>query len=350
MLRKRVVRLDTWYDKAMEERLAREPDIDLVTCDRFDAAAAFAALAQAHVYQISSTRDEVLEALLAAEPLLRRCPRLLCVSTSGAGFDTVDVAACTAAGVLVVNQTGGNAAAVAEHTMGVVLALSRRFVEADRRLRRERGYSREDMMGNDVAGRTIGLVGLGHVGTRVAALAHAFGMRVVACDPYLAADEISRRGASALPLDALLAQADFVSLHCPRNKETLGLIGAAELDRMRPGSFFITTARGGIHDEAALASALARGHLAGAAVDVWDREPPPLDHPLLLSDKVIATYHAAGVTYEARRNMAAYAADQIVTVLRGARPPRLVNLDAVPRFIQRFQELLGAPMSFGQAV
>ncbi|MET3662802.1 hydroxyacid dehydrogenase [Aquamicrobium ahrensii] len=340
MVRKTVVRLDTWYDKAMEERLACERDIDLITCERLDVAAATAALGQAHVYQICSTRDEVPEGLFVTGSLVGRCPNLLCVSTSGAGFDTVDVAACTAAGILVVNQAGGNAAAVAEHTIAMVLALSRRILESDRRLRRERGFTREDLMGSDVAGKTIGLVGLGHVGTCVAALAQAFGMRVVACDPYLTPDEISRRGASALSLEGVLAQADFVSLHCPRNKETLGMIGQAEFGRMRKGAFFLTTARGGIHDEAALAEALARGHLAGAAVDVWDREPPPLDHPLLASDKVIATYHTAGVTHEARRNMAAIAAEQIVTVLRGERPPRLVNVAAFPAFLRRFEETI----------
>ncbi|HEY6630340.1 MAG TPA: hydroxyacid dehydrogenase [Rhizobiaceae bacterium] len=320
-----VVRLDTWYDPAMEMRFGEEPDIELLTCGRSDVAATIGALQRACVYQISSTRSDVPTQLLAGEAILRRCPSILCVSTSGAGHDTVDVAACTAAGVLVVNQAGINARAVAEHTLGVILGLSRRIVESDRRLRRQRGFAREDLMGRDIGGKTLGIVGIGHIGTRVAALAGAFGMEVIACDPYLDDALIAQRGARPVTFDRLLREADFVSLHCPRNSETIGMMDAAAFSRMREGSFFVNTARGGIHDEAALGKALEHGRLAGAAVDVWDTEPPALDHPLLQSDRVIATWHTAGVTHEARRGMASGAADQVVDVLRGRRPPRIVN-------------------------
>lgn len=268
-----VVRFDFPYDRAMADRLAREADIELRTCAREGAeTSAWSDLAQAHVYMISSAKDELPRQWFATAKLLERCPKLLCVSTSGAGYDTVDVDACSKAGIIVVNQAGMNAGAVAEHTLGMMLSLSKRISECDRRLRRDRGYSREDLMGRDISGKTIGLVGIGHVGTRVARLAQAFGMTVLAYDPYVSADEIARRGARSVTLDELLAQSDFVSIHCPRTNETLNMIGARAFARMKKGAMFVTTARGGIADEAALFAALQSGQLSGAGVDVWDRK------------------------------------------------------------------------------
>ena len=339
-----VVRFDHPYARSMAERLAREADIELRTCQRQGPdAAGCAALGEAHVYMISSAKDELPRQWFATAELLKRCPRLLCVSTSGAGYDTVDVEACSEAGIIVVNQAGMNAGAVAEHTLGLMLALSKRIAECDRRLRRERGFAREDLMGHDIAGKTLGLIGIGHVGTRVAHLAQAFGMIVLAYDPYVSAEEIARRGARSVPMDELLAQADFVSIHCPRTKETLGMIDARAFARMKKGAMFVTTARGGIHDEAALFERLQSGHLSGAGLDVWDKEPPPLQHPLLTLDNVIATYHTAGVTHEARHHMAAQAAEQVVGVLKGGRPPRLVNPDAWPAYRARFEAIVGLP-------
>jgi D-3-phosphoglycerate dehydrogenase len=221
-----------------------------------------------------------------------------------------------------------------------MLGVSRRMLEGDRRMRRDTGYSREDVMGHEIRGKTLGLVGIGHTGSRVAALGKAFGMEVIATDPFLPIEEIARRGARAVPFDALLAQADIVSLHCPRDAGTLRMMDTAAFARMKRGAIFVTTARGGIHDEAALVAALRSGHLAGAGVDVWDQEPPPLDHPLLAMDNVFATFHTAGVTHEARRNVASIGAEQIVAVLAGERPPRLVNPEVWPAFEQRRARIL----------
>jgi D-3-phosphoglycerate dehydrogenase len=339
---KRVVRSDLWIADAFDERLAREPGVSVrVFPVRGNAAAAWDALASAHVYHISAAKDELPQEWFARADLLARCPDLLCVSSGGAGYDTVDVAACTAAGIAVVNQAGGNAASVAEHTLGFMLGVSRRMLEGDRRMRREIGYSREDVMGHEIQGRTVGLVGIGHIGTRVAALARAFGMEVVATDPFLSAEEITRRGAKPVSFDELLAQSDFVSLHCPRDASTLKMMNANTFGRMKKGAIFITTARGGIHDEAALAEALRSGHLAGAGIDVWDQEPPPLDHPLLAMDNVYATFHTAGVTHEGRGNVAAIGAEQIAGILRGERPPRLINPEVWPAFEKRRAQILG---------
>ena len=337
----RVARTDLWIDPAFDARLAQAPGVSVdVFPVRGDPQAALETLAGAHVYHVSAAKDELPRDWFASADLIRRCPQLLCVSSSGAGHDTVDVAACTAAGIAVVNQAGANAPSVAEHTFGLMLGVSRRMAESDRRLRRTaRGFSREDVMGHEIAGKTLGLVGIGHIGTRVAALGAAFGMQVIGTDPNLEADEIARRGVRAVSLPELLASADFVSLHCPRDAGTARMIDAAAFARMKPGSYFISTARGGIHDEGALVEALRSGHLAGAGLDVWDQEPPPPDHPLLAMENVFATFHTGGVTHEARRTVARVAADQIAALLAGVRPPRVVNPEAWPACEARLSSL-----------
>ena len=343
--RKNVVRFDLPVNPAFDQRLGHESEIELTVCKRAAPEEdGWAALARAHVYHVSATKDELPRRWFVSPELLARCPDLLCVSSAGAGYDTVDVPACTQAGVAVVNQAGGNANSVAEHAFGLILALSRRIIECDRRLRTERGFSREDVMGHEIGGKVLGIVGIGHVGTRVAALAHAFGMSVLATDPYLTEEEIARRGARGVAFDELLAKSDIVTLHCPRAKDTLGMINAGALQQMKRGAMFITTARGGIHDEAALLAALKSGHISGAGLDVWDQEPPPLDHPLLALGNVIASFHTAGVTHEARRNMAAIAAEQIVGALKGGRPPRLINPEVWPAYAARFEAALGTPV------
>jgi len=340
--RKVVVRFNQWYDPAMAERFAREPDIELRTVEREkDDEKAWAALEVAHAFQISSAKDELPKRWFVTDELLERCPKLLCVSSNGAGYDTVDVPACTARGVLVVNQAGGNAQSVAEHAIGLMLDVTRKISLNDRLLRRERGFSREDIMGREMSGKVVGIVGIGHIGTRVARLARAFDMTVLAVDPYLTEEEIERRGAKATSFEQLLERSDFVTLHCPRDKSTLKMMNAETFGRMKKGSVFVTTARGGIHDETALLQALTSGHLMGAGLDVWEKEPPPLDHPLLKLENVVATYHTAGVTNEARRNMASFAAEQIVGTLKGGKPPRLINADAWPAYVKRFEQILG---------
>jgi D-3-phosphoglycerate dehydrogenase len=341
-MKKSVVRSDLWINPVFDERLTQAPDIDFqIFPVRGNRDLALKLLSQAHVYQVSAAKDELPQEWFVSAGLIAQCPQLLCVSSTGAGFDTVDVAACTAAGVAVVNQAGGNADSVAEHTLALMLSVSRRMVESDRRMRREQGFTREDVMGHEIRGKTMGLVGMGHIGTRVARLAQAFGMQVLAVDPFLSAEEIQKRGARSVSFAELLAQSDVVSLHCPRDATTLKMMNADTFAQMKPGALFINTARGGLHDEAALTQALTSGHLAGAGLDVWDQEPPPLDHPLLAMDNVFATFHTAGVTHEARRNVAAIGAEQILQLLAGQRPPRLVNPEVWPAFEKRRDTLLG---------
>lgn len=337
-----VLRLDIWIEPSFARILGTAPAVRLDTlAQASEPAEAASILASANVYQISAAKDELPPQWFATGALLARCPDLLCVSSSGAGYDTVDVAACTRAGVAVVNQNGGNAQSVAEHTLAMIVSLTHRLVECDRRMRTETGLTREIVMGSETAGKTLGIVGIGEVGRRVARLARAFGLEVIATDPLFAEDEIRARGAEPVSLAELLRQADVVSLHCPRDATTVKSFDAKAFRAMKPGSFFVTTARGGIHDEAALHQALASGHLAGAGIDVWDREPPPLDHPLLALPNVFATYHTAGVTHEARRRIASGAAAQILDLLAGQRPPRLVNPEVWPTVRTRFERILG---------
>jgi D-3-phosphoglycerate dehydrogenase len=299
-------------------------------------------LAAAHAYQIGAARDELAKHFHVDQDLLRRAPNLLIVSSNGAGFDPVDVKACTAAGVLVVNQSGGNANSVAEHALGMLLTLSKRILEADRALRRDPNVNRNALMGTEAQGKTIGIVGLGNVGRRIAELCKGLlHMKVLAYDPYLTATEMAARGGEKVELDELLCRADYVSISCPLNKDNRGMIGAREFALMQPHAYFITTARGFIHNETALADALRNRRIAGAGLDVWAKEPPPPDHPLLQFDNVLASPHTAGVTTEARINMGRIAAEQLLDALDGKRPPRLINPEVWPHYVTRFERTFG---------
>ena len=276
------------------------------------------------------------------QDLLKRAPNLLIVSSNGAGFDPVDVDACTAAGVVVVNQSGGNANSVAEHALGMMLTLSKRILEADRALRREANVNRNALMGNEVQGKTVGIVGIGNVGRRIAELCKGLlHMKVIAYDPYLSAEEIAARGAEKVELHDLMRRADFVSISCPLSKDNRRMIGAREFALMQPHAFFVTTARGFIHDEEALYEVLRDKRIAGAGLDVWDKEPPPPEHPLLQFDNVLASPHTAGVTKEARVNMGKIAAEQILDALDGKRPPRIINPEVWPAYVKRFERTFG---------
>jgi D-3-phosphoglycerate dehydrogenase len=324
--------------------LATRPDVhvDRLENDTPDAEAE-PVLALAHAYQIGSSRQELVMKLQGYTPLLRRCPNLLVLSTNGAGFDTVNLADATAAGVAVVNQAGGNKEGVAEHVMAMMLTLSKRIVMSDHAMRSGATYKRTEFMGDDVQGRTIGIIGIGHVGTRVAELCRGlFQMRVLAYDPYQTAEQIAARGAEKVAnLDDLLRQADYVSVNCPHTAETRGMMGAAQFALMQEHAYFISTARGGIHDEAALAAALTAKQVAGAGLDVWEDEPPPSDHPLLHFDNVLVSPHTAGITRQSRHNIAKIAAEQMLDILDGKKPPRLLNPEVWPAYRDRFARILG---------
>ena len=326
-----------------ETILKSRPDVRLDRLDNESPDAVSAPiLAAAHAYQVGAARDELARHFHVDADLLRRAASLLIVSSNGAGFDPVDVDACTAAGVLVVNQSGGNANSVAEHALGMLLTLSKRIIEADRALRRDRNVNRNALVGNEAQGKTIGIVGLGNVGRRIAELCRGLlRMNVLAYDPYLSASEMALRGGEKVELEDLLRRSDYVSISCPLTRDSRGMIGAREFAMMRPHAFFITTARGFIHDEAALLEAMREKRIAGAGLDVWSKEPPPPEHPLLQFDNVLASPHTAGVTKEARENMGRIAAEQILDAFDGKRPPRIINPEVWPDYAKRFERAFG---------
>src|SRR5271170_2928806 len=325
------------------EILSKRGDVrlDVLGQDKPDAAA-LEILSAAHAYQTSSARDELAAHYHSRVELLGKTPNLLIVSTNGAGYDTVDVKACTDRGVLVVNQSGGNAEAVAEHVVGMMLSLVKRFTETDRALRAGTLTNRIGYIGREAYGKTIGIVGLGNVGKRIAELSRVlFHMQVLAYDPYLSADVIRGRGAEKVELDDLLRRSDFVSINCPLTSESRKMIGAREYALMKPTAYFITTARGSIHDEEALEAALRGNKIAGAGLDVWEKEPPPSRHPLMKYDSVIVTPHMAGVTVEARARMGQIAAEQILDALDGKEVARIINPQVWPDYAKRFAKTFG---------
>ena len=325
------------------EILAQRPDVQLDKLENDSPADLVTPiLTQAHVYQIGASRQVIAPHFQVTDALLAKTPNLVAVSSNGAGYDTVDVDACTAQGIAVVNQSGGNREAVAEHALAMMLTLSKRIIEADRHLRSGKAHERNAFTGRELLNKTVGVLGIGNVGGRLAELCQGlFKMRVLAYDPFMTAEQIKARGAEKVELDELLAQADFVSVHCPLTKASRKMMGAAQFARMKPEAYFVTTARGFIHDEAALADALDKKLIAGAGLDVWEDEPPPSEHPLMRFDNVLVSPHTAGGTVEARENMSRFAAEQVLEILDGKKPPRLVNPEVWPAYRERFARIMG---------
>ena len=243
------------------------------------------------------------------------------------GVDSVDVTYATSRGIPVLYTPAANAESVAEHTLGMMLAVSKMILLGDRAQRNGDFQSRTRLIGFELYGKTLGIVGAGRVGSRVARMCRAaLDMHVIAYDPFLSADDARLRGVELVPdLSILLQEADYVSLHAPLTPETQALIGPRELNLMKPTAILVNCARGGIVDEEALATALLEGQIAGAAVDVWQQEPPPQDHPLFALENVIVSPHMAAHTEEAMIRMATTLALDITRVLQGERPHFCVN-------------------------
>ena len=339
---KRLVVFEKFADPIAERTLAARPDIDLVRL-RYagNEAENWSDFKRTHGYQIGS-RVELREPWFGDARLIANSPNLLAICSMGAGYDVIDVDACTKAGIIVCNQSGTNKEAVAEHALGFMLVLSKKIAQADRAMRRQSNLDRFLFTGNDLLGKTVGIIGLGNIGTRVCDLCRGlFRMTVLAYDPYLTAAEMAARGGEKVELDDLLRASDYVSINCPLTKESRGMIGARQFALMQPHAYFINTARGFIHDEDALLEALRSKAIAGAGLDVWTKEPPQPEHPLLQFDNVLASPHTAGVTKEARINMGRIAAEQMLGMLDGKRPPRLINPEVWPAYAKRFEQTFG---------
>ncbi|HEX8071775.1 MAG TPA: phosphoglycerate dehydrogenase [Pyrinomonadaceae bacterium] len=248
--------------------------------------------------------------------------RLRVVGRAGVGVDNIAVAAATTRGIVVMNAPDGNTLTTAEHTMALLLALARRVPQAHASLRAGR-WERKRFVGVELRGKTLGVVGLGRIGRVVAARAQAFGMRVVAFDPFVAPEQANDLELELLPLAEVCERADFLTVHTPLTAETRGLIGARELARMKPSARVLNCARGGLVDEQALYAALREGRVAGAALDVFEQEPPAADNPLLALEEVITTPHLGASTREAQEGVALTVAEQmrdylLTGALRGA--------------------------------
>jgi D-3-phosphoglycerate dehydrogenase len=266
------------------------------------------------------------------ESLMARCPGLKVVGRYGAGLDTIDMPAASRLGIAVVHAPGSNSQSVAEHAMLLILSCAKQARRIDRLTRAGTwGAVRSDEL-FELKGKTLGIVGVGNIGRITARLAAAFGMRVLGYDPYVADDELRRRGAEPVPsLEALLPQIDILTTHTPLTHETRGMIDARTLGLMKKGAVYVNTSRGPVQDERALFEALARGHLGAAGLDVFEEEPSSVDNPLFNLDNVTVSSHVAGVTAEADRTMAMQVAGEMLRVLRGEMPHVLANRDALPR-------------------
>jgi D-3-phosphoglycerate dehydrogenase len=261
---------------------------------------------------------------------MERAPRLRVIARTGIGYDNVDLVAATARRIIVCNVPDGPTRSTAEHTLTLLLVLAKDVKRIERRLAQGQSLDYFQLhRGIEVNGRILGLVGLGRIGRQVARLAGALGLRVLGYDPYLPAESIAGLGITAVDsLEALLGQADFVSLHLPLTPETRHLLNAERLLQMKPGSYLVNCARGGLVDDQALLQALDRGHLQGAGLDVFEQEPPPAQHPLLNRDDVIATPHIAAATDASKRALWTSAITQALQALQNELPPHVVNPDA----------------------
>jgi len=241
--------------------------------------------------------------------------KLKIIGRAGVGLDNVDLKAATAKGIIVMNTPGGNTISTAEHTMSMIMSLSRSIPQADQSMKKNE-WRRKDFMGVELYNKTIGIIGLGRIGMEVAKRCLAFGMRVKAYDPFLSKEVADQLGVELMKLDELYKSADFITVHVPLTEETTGMIGDKQFEMMKPGARVINCARGGIIDEAALARALESGKAAGAALDVYVQEPPK-DLKLAKFNNVVLTPHLGASTEEAQINVAIEVAHQISDALLG---------------------------------
>ncbi len=260
--------------------------------------------------------------------VIEKAGRLKVIGRAGVGVDNVDADAATKRGIIVMNVPAGNTISTAEHTISMLFALARRIPQAQASLKAGL-WERSKFVGVELFGKTLGVVGLGKIGLEVARRAQAMGMRVIAYDPFLSADRLKQLEIQVTSLEQIYAEADFITVHTPLTAETRHLIGAKQIEQMKKGVRLINCARGGIIDDAAVAAAIKSGKVAGCAVDVYEQEPPPKDHPLIGLEQVVYTPHLGASTDEAQRNVAVEVSKQVVDALLGRGIRNAVNMPSV---------------------
>lgn len=292
----------------------------------------------------SASEEQLIKEVKDANALIVRLARitkgiidngeaLRVIGKTGVGVDNIDVDAATERGIFVCNVPALSADAVAEHTFSMILALAKNLIEANKRLRTEGWASRDRLWPRNIElhGKVLGIIGLGAIGSRVSTIAKAFGINVLAYDPYVLVEKATSVGAELINLETLLRESDFVTIHCALTEETKNLIDQSKIKLMKETAFLINCARGPLVNQDALVSALKEGTIAGAAVDVYEDEPVILENPLLKLKNVIVTPHIAGMTYDSRVKTIEILVDDVVKALKREVPKNIVN----PRVLKR---------------
>ncbi len=264
--------------------------------------------------------------------LMQNSPDLVIVAAHGVGYNNVDIEAADDLGVLVTNLPGVNSDAVAEFTFGLMLGLTRHISQSLEEMRKG-GWRRPELLGGELRGKTLSIIGLGRIGSRVCKLGNAFGMRVLAHDPYISDESFREAGANPVSKEEAISEADLLTLHVPLTIETRNWMGAREFAGMKNTALLINTARGGVVNEPELVRALDRGLIAGAGIDVFEEEPPR-DRALVVHPRVICTPHLAGLSNEARYRMSTGSSERVVCALKGEKPPDVVNHPRNPRYLK----------------
>jgi D-3-phosphoglycerate dehydrogenase len=271
----------------------------------------------------------VRSATKVTQEILTAATRLKVIGRAGTGVDNIDLAAATRRGVVVMNAPGGNSVSVAEHTLALLLTLARSISEASNSVRAGKWEKKRFSSGRELLGKTLGVVGTGNIGALVVQRAKAFGMKVIAYDPFLSDEAATKMGVELVMLAEIFLRADAITLHVPLTEQTKNMVGAAQLASMKQGALLVNCARGGLVDEHALADSLKSKHLGGAALDVFEIEPPAADHPLFSCENFIGTPHLAGSTEDAQEKVAVIVCESMVEFLSTGTIRNAVNVPSV---------------------
>ena len=329
-------------DNVSEEGLKplhKEPDIELVIGNKMSEDELAANIASFDALIVRSATKVTAKVIEAAN-------NLKVIGRAGIGIDNIDLEAATRRGILVINAPEGNTIAATEHTMAIMLALARNIPQAAAKLR-DGVWDKKSFIGIELRGKVLGVLGLGRIGSAVAKRAQALEMEVIAYDPYITGETAARAAVKLLPLEEVIAQADFITLHLPRTKETYHLLNEKAFSAMKDGVRIVNCARGGIIDEEALYQAMVKGKVAGAALDVFEKEPD-VDNPLLTLPNFIATPHLGASTKEAQLNVALSVATEIVAALKGDLVKNTVNIPSLtPQTLAAIKPYLGLAEKLG---